>query len=81
MTAEPDAALTSSMLQRAGDLAHYMLTRDKTIAVASGDTPNGVACTVIMVIGEWSEAARDAGAKMVAEIVKRQQALGGPSLN
>lgn len=71
----PDPALTACMLQRAGDLAHVMLQRGQEIAVASGHTPNGHPCTVILAIGWSAEMAREVGARLVAEVVKsREQA-------
>lgn len=70
MTPEPDPALTSCMLARAGDLAHLMLQRGQSVAVASGRTPNGQPCTVILAIGWTAETAREVGAQLVAGVVK-----------
>ena len=65
MTAAPDPTLADAMLARAGDLAHYMLQRDRVIAVASGHTPNGIPCTVVYAIGDQAEMMRDVAAKVV----------------
>jgi len=65
VTATPDPALTDAMLARAGDLAHYMLQRDRVIAVASGNTPNGIPCAVVYAIGDQAGMLRDVAAKVV----------------
>lgn len=65
MAAEPETPLTAAMLARAGDLAAYMLQRGVDAAVASGTTPNGQPCTVIMAIGWTAETARTIGEALV----------------
>lgn len=72
MTAEPDPALAACMLQRAGDLAHRMLMRRQQVAVTMGTTPNGHPCTVIYAIGDYADVARDIGARLCADVAKRQ---------
>lgn len=70
VTPGPDSNLTAAMVKRASDLADYMRQRGLRVAVASDLTPNGTPCTVILAIGDWSKAVRDAGEKITAEIVK-----------
>jgi hypothetical protein len=70
------SGLQASMLARAGDLAHYMLLHDQRVEVASGKTPNGTPCTVIMAIGEHADVAAEIGRRMVAEVEKQRRARG-----
>ena len=74
LTEEPDIpALTSCMLSRAGDLAHYMMRCGLSASVASGLTPNGTPCTVIIAIGPAADVARDIGTALVRKVEEQRK--------
>jgi len=58
-------------MQRANDIAHYMLTHDIPVTVSDGKTANGVPFTVIMAVGEYAPLARQVGERLLREIARR----------
>jgi len=68
---DPIDDLHASMLARAGDLAHYMLTHGREVSIASGTTANGHPCTVLMAIGWTAEAAAEIGRALLEEVERR----------
>ena len=73
MTAAPDNPLSTAILTRMGDIAAYMLQRGMDSTVASGTTPNGHPCTVIVGIGWTAETARAIGEALVREVAKQKE--------
>jgi hypothetical protein len=73
VTATPDERLTTSMLARAGDLAHYMLEHDRVVALANGLTANGTPCTVFLAIGDYAEPVRDLCERAVRKVAADRQ--------
>lgn len=62
--------LHDSIMQRANDLTHVMLTRGIDIAVEHDKTANGIDCTVIMAIGDLAATVQDMGQMLVTEIAR-----------
>jgi hypothetical protein len=68
VTADPQDGLQQSMLQRASDLAAYMLQRGIRVEVASGTSANGHPCVVLIAIGREAERVHQIGLALIERV-------------